>query len=53
MFPYANEIVRTFMYGVQIRNLFENSVEFYNNTDEPNRGEFLHVSGILNYFMAF
>jgi 5'-nucleotidase len=46
MFPYANVIVRAYMYGQQITRLFEESVSYYNDTDTPNRGEFLHVSGM-------
>ena len=46
MFPYANELVKTAMYGSQIKTLFEKSVEFYNDTSTTNLGEFLHVSGI-------
>lgn len=46
MFPYANVIVRAWMYGLQIKNLFEESVRYYNDTTSPNRGEFLHVSGL-------
>lgn len=45
MFPYANEIARVPMYGHQIKTLFEKSVEYYNDLNEPKRGEFLHVSG--------
>lgn len=46
MFPYANVVVRAWMYGLQIKNLFEESVRYYNDTTSPNRGEFLHVSGL-------
>lgn len=46
MFPYANVLVNAAMYGLQIRKLFEESVSFYNDTTTPNRGEFLHVSGM-------
>lgn len=48
MFPYANVIVRAWMYGLQIKNLFEESVRYYNDTTSPNRGEFLHVSGTIS-----
>ena len=46
MFPYANVLVRAYMYGQQIVRLFEESVSYYNDTTTPNRGEFLHVSGM-------
>lgn len=48
MFPYANVVVRAWMYGLQIKNLFEESVRYYNDTTSPNRGEFLHVSGTIS-----
>lgn len=51
MFPYANEIAIAYMTGSQIKTLFEKSVEYYNDTSSPNRGEFLHVSG--NMFRLF
>ncbi len=52
MFPYANVLVKTTMYGIQIKNLFEKSVEFYNQSTSSNLGEFLHVSGIIQFFKS-
>ncbi len=46
MFPYANVVVRAYMYGQQIIKLFEESVRYYNETTKSNLGEFLHVSGM-------
>lgn len=46
MFPYANVVVRAYMYGQQVIRLFEESVSYYNETTSSNLGEFLHVSGM-------
>ena len=48
MFPYANVLAMARMTGAQIKMLFENSVENYNDTSAPKLGEFLHVSGMQN-----
>ena len=45
MFPYSNVLVKVLMKGIEIKTLFENSVQYYNQSTSSNLGEFLHVSG--------
>lgn len=49
MFPYANTLAMASMKGAELKQLFENSVEYYKSKTSPNRGEFLHVSGMLKF----
>lgn len=47
MFPFANVLAMAKMTGSQITQLFEKSVENYNDTSAPKLGEFLHASGTI------